>query len=578
MKRLLLVLLCLLLVGGCANIPLESQPVVVSRDKPAQAPVDVPDPPKDLDALSVAREFVLASAKPGNAYAASRVFLANDERVKWKPAQELTVIGNTFRTTYLPDEQGRVPDPNQQTVVVRGSAVGTLTTSKSFIPSPVSSYEAQLKVRKQADGQWRIVDPPQNLAITGQGFSDNYSRLAIYFYSADSGAFVPDLRYVPTKPASGLPLRVVDLLLKGPSEGLSGAVQNLVGDQASTETNVKSADDGSVVVPLAGVSTLSPDAKNLVAAQIVLSLQSVTPSRVRLLSDGAPLVPGKEYLRASELPAYNVGVAPGSDLPGLMTVGNRILSLGDGAPVAGPAGNGGYDVSSAAQSVDGKRLAVVERSGGGVRLRIGDLGRDLPLAGLTGGSMTRPTWRTSPAGGGASGELWTVVDQSIVARLSLAPGGNWAQSGVNANELTTLGPISQLRLSRDGARVAAVINGQLLVATIVRTPDSVTLRAPRILQPQELQDVVDVDWASQETLVVATSSTTLPVVRVPVDGQRKDSFNSSNLSPPVHGVAAAPNRQTVVADAGGLWVATELGEVWRPQAHTLADAYPFYPG
>jgi hypothetical protein len=57
-----------------------------------------------------------------------------------------------------------------------------------------------------------------------------------------------------------------------------------------------------------------------------------------------------------------------------------------------------------------------------------------------------------------------------------------------------------------------------------------------------------------------------------------DAFNSSNLTPKVHGVTAAPGRQIVVADASGLWTASALGEVWRPQAHTMKDADPFYPG
>jgi hypothetical protein len=75
-----------------------------------------------------------------------------------------------------------------------------------------------------------------------------------------------------------------------------------------------------------------------------------------------------------------------------------------------------------------------------------------------------------------------------------------------------------------------------------------------------------------------TKSTSQPVVRVTVDGQRMDAFNSSNLTTPVHGVTAAPSRQIVVADASGLWTASVLGEVWRPQDHSAKDADPFYPG
>ncbi|WP_410653900.1 LpqB family beta-propeller domain-containing protein [Amycolatopsis sp. lyj-112] len=575
MKRLLALLAVCLLLAGCANIPLESQPVVVPGDKAGQTPVDVPEPEAGIDPLTVARKFVRTSAEPGAANAGARVYLDDEARRTWKPSPGLTIIDDTFGTVY----ETSVPsgDPSEQVVTVRGFKLGTLSPDSAFIPQK-GDYATQFKLRKQQNGQWRIVNPPQDLAVIETDFSVNYFRVPVSFYSPDSGAFVPDLRYVAAKPQSGLPGRVMDLVLQGPSDGLKGAVKDLLGDQIITDTNVRSQDDGTLVVALAKVGELSFADRSLIAAQIVLSLQTVTLSRIRLLADGAPLVPGHEYWRASELLAYNASVAPSSDLNGLMTVNGRVRSLGDGAPVDGPAGNGGYKVVSAAQSVDGKRLAVVEERDGRQWLRVGELGRDLGSVDLFGGSLSRPTWRPVAPGGGVSSEVWTVVDHTTVARVTLAADGRWVNTGVDATALTGIGQITELRLSRDGSRLAAVVNGQLVIASIVRTADSVALRSPRALQERELKDVVDVDWATQDHLIVATSSTSLPVVKVPLDGQRMDTFNSSNLTPPVHGVTAAPNKPNLVADAGGLWVASELGEVWRPQAHTVTDADPFYPG
>ncbi|GAA4546177.1 LpqB family beta-propeller domain-containing protein [Amycolatopsis samaneae] len=576
MRRAVLAVLCLVLLAGCANIPQESQPMVVPGDKPPQAIATVPDPPKDIDALSLARAFVRASALPGPNNAAAKVYLDEQARANWKPGRGMTIIDDIFNTTY--DTENRPPDPNVQVVNVHGFALGALSGDSSFVPNQ-GPFKLQLELRRQgAAGQWRIVNPPPNLVVTDTDFSVNYIRVPVSFYSQDAGTFVPDLRYVVAKPQSGLAGRVMDLLMLGPSEGLAGSVRNFLADPITIENNVKTADDGSVVVPLTGLTGASPESRNLIAAQIVLSLQTVTSTRIRLLADGAPLVPGHEYWRASELPAYGAVASPSSDLLGLMTVGGRVRSLGTGAPVEGPAGAGGYDVASAAQSIDGKRLAVVERAEGRMRLRVGDYGRELPQTELFGGSLTRPTWRPVAPGGDASGEVWTVVDHTTVARLVVAPGGHWAPQGVNANEVTALGPITELRLSRDGARAAVVAGGKLVVAAVVRTADSVTLRAPRLLQGRDLKDVVDVDWATPDTLVAATSSNSQPVVKLPLDGLRMDAFNSSNLTPPVHAVTAGPNRPIVVADGGGLWVASELGEVWRPHGHTTPGADPFYPG
>lgn len=576
---LLAALACVLLVAGCADIPGETQPVVVPGAKQSQGAVDVPEPAKGLDALSVVRAFVHASALPANGNEAARVYLDDDARKSWKPVTGLTIIDNTFGTVYGVDAQhpANPADKAEQTVMVRGLSVGTFGADSAFIPA-TGDCLFPVHVRLQADGQWRISNPPANLVITESDFTTNYVPVSVNYYSKEAGTFVPDLRYIVAKPQSGLPSRVMDLVLHDPSNGLKGAVVKLIPDQATTDSNVISSEDGSLVVPLTGVNDLPLETKKLIAAQIVLSLQAVTSSRIRILSDGAALVPGHDTWRGSDLPSYNLSTSPNAGLAGMMTVDGRVKSLADGQPVPGPAGSGAYDVVSAAQSIDGKRLAVIERVDGRLALRAGDVGHDLQMINLTGDTMTRPTWRPAQAGGGVSGEVWTVVDGHTVVRVVQTPEGKWGSLAVNATALTPLGEITALRLSRDGARVAAVINGQLVVATVVRAADGVVLSAPRTLRTRELTSVVDVDWKDQETLVAVTSSASLPVVKVRLDGLRMDAFNSSNLTPPLSAVTAGPSRAIVVADAGGLWMANELGEVWRPYVPSVVGAHPFYPG
>ncbi|WP_460437499.1 LpqB family beta-propeller domain-containing protein [Amycolatopsis stemonae] len=568
-KELGLAVLCLVLVAGCANVPLESQPVVVSGERQGQGSGDVvPEPKPNIDALTLVRDYVGATLKPGQNNAAARAYLDEQSRANWHPSRSLTIIQNTFGTVFDPAPQ---PDPNTVLVNVRGIDVGTLDQNSAFV-SDYTGAALQVKVRKQANGQWRIVDPPPDLYATESDFSENYTPVPVSFYSEQSATFVPDRRYVVAKPQSGLPSKVLNLLVSGPSTSLAGSVKNLLVEPVEIDTNVKSLDDGTLVVSLSGLSGVADDTRNLIAAQIVLTLQYVTSARIRILADGAPLVANHPDWRPTDLPAYNASLSPILTQLGMMTVGGRLRSLGDGAPVPGPAGNGGYDIVSAAQSLDGKRLAVVERDGDKVRLRIGDVGHDLPPVSLGGTTLSRPTWR--PGGG----EVWTVADQLTVGRMVLNPNGQWTALTVNAADLLQQGAISELRFSRDGARVAAVVGGRLWVASVVGTGDSVSLREPRVLQPHDLQEVLDVDWLAQDTLVAVTKSPSQPVVRVTVDGQRLDAFNSSNLTPTVHGVTAAAGRPIVVADASGLWTASVLGEVWRPQDHSMKDADPFYPG
>ncbi|WP_307849576.1 LpqB family beta-propeller domain-containing protein [Qaidamihabitans albus] len=572
-------LACVLVAAGCANIPAESQPEAIPRDRLGQPTQEIPEPAPDLDPLTVVREFVRASAQPASDNAAARAYLERTERQTWRPDQSLTVIQDTFGTVYAPSSEQPAGE-NERLVTLRGFQVGRLGPDSAFIPS-TDSVEVPVRLRRQQNAQWRIVDPPNNIMITETDFTESYFRVPVYFFAPDSSALVPDLRYVVAKPQSGLPARVVDLLLAGPSNGLAGAVRNPLGDSATLESNVTGTSDGALVVPLSGVEEQSVQDRKLIAAQIVRSLQNVTTSRIRLLSDGTALVPGHIDWRPSDLPAYEALSSPSSELPGLMVVDGRVRSLGNGAPIDDPAGTGALNVESAAQSINGEQLAVVERVGDRARLRVGDYGANGQVVDLADAkALTRPSWRPAASTSSSSGELWTAVDQEQVVRVLRAPDGRWTPQSVNASEITAVGPITGLRLSRDGVRVAVIAGGQLLVASVVRAADgtSVTLRAPRILQSGQLGEVVDVDWISQDTLIAATASESVPVARVPVDGLRLDKFNSSNLTPPMSAVTAAPGRPIVVADAGGLWTVSDVGEVWRPHAHSHAEARPFYPG
>lgn len=571
----LAVFLCLVTVAGCAAIPTESQPKAIPQQNAGQPTQEIPEPELGLDPLSVVREYVRNSVQPANDHAASRAYLSGPLRETWTPDTSLRVVKDDFGTVYAP-EDAQPADPNERVVALRGVEVGRLAADNSFIAG-VDEYRTPVRVRKQADGEWRIVDPPDGIVITETDFDTAYQQVPVYFFAPDSTALVSDLRYAVARPQSGLPARVVDLLLSGPSEGLAGAVRNPLGD-ASLDSNVTNGDDGSLIVPLTGLSDETVQERELMAAQIVRSLQHVTTNRVKLLSDGTPLVPGRVEWQPSDLPAYDTLSSPSAELPGLMTVGGRVRSLGSGAPIDGLAGSGSLNVVSAAQAINGHQLAVVEAVDGQMRLRVGDYGTPGQVVELSAAQMTRPTWKPPVSKDDKSTEVWTVVDGRQVTRVQQDADGQWVTVPVNASELADAGEITALRLSRDGTRAALVAGGKLVVASVVRTASGATLRAPRVLQEDRLYSVVDVDWIDHDTLVAVTSSEWVPVARVSVDGFQFDQYNTSNLTPPMRAVTAAPGRPIVVADNSGLWTAAEIGAVWVPHGHSTADAQPFYPG
>ncbi|MDV6011573.1 LpqB family beta-propeller domain-containing protein [Haloechinothrix sp. LS1_15] len=574
-------LAAILLAGACANVPESTQPQAIGVDEDrTDEQAEIEGPAEDLSAQEIVREFVEANALGGQ-HEAARLYLDSESQQAWRPSSSMVILDNSFDTVPVEDDQPTADDETR--LLLRGTQVGTLRGDGSFEPVR-RDYERTIDLRQREDGQWRIVDPPEEVATTEGDFTGNYLRVPLYFFAPDSDVRVPDPRYLPRRPQAAQPSKVIDLLLEGPSGSLRHAVDNPLGEDVETETNVTGAPDGALVVPLTGLDGTSEDTRERIAEQVVMSLDNVTSSRVRILSDGAQLLPGDEDLRRAEMPDHSGLIVPSADLPGMSVVGSELHSLGTGEPIPGPAGRGEYDLVTAAQSTDGEQLAVVEREDGGDGrsfLRVGPTAGELPRVELEGEELTRPTWWPTLSEGSASNEVWTVVDGEEVVRVVQTQEGAWTPLTVDASELAPFGEITGLRLSRDGTRAAIIADENLVVAGVERDENATTLRSPRVLREGRLAEVVDVDWIAQDTLVAATSSESRPVVQVSADGFRLDSFRDANLTPPVHAITAAPGRSVVVSDVLGQWVSSDVGDVWQqhPQSQGAGSlAKPFYPG
>lgn len=575
----LLALVCaaLLTATACADVPLRTQPQVISDDEGAatDAGPAVAPPDKDLSAEQTVRKFITANAQAANDYEASRLYLDPKAAREWRPNKDVVIMPDHYNATVPPDTT-QPEDPNEAIVRVRGPRLGSLGPDNAFIPGgrPV---ETEIKLRRQRDDkQWRIVDPPDDVITTEPDFIANYYQVPLYFFAPQSNVRVPDPRFVLAEPKESLPVRVVELLLEGPSNALAKAVSNPL-EKATLDTNPTVKPGGLLEVPLTGVAQEDAEKRQLMVAQLVMSLETVSVDRVRPLSDGRTLVAGHQDWRNGDFPSTNATMS--ADLTGMALKDGRLVSLEDAEPVPGPAGTGAYQVRSAAQSLDGGLLAVVERAGKRAGIRVGPVDGDLASIDLRAGRLTRPTWRPAVAGSKQSNEVWTVVDSKKVARIALAADNVWKAQTVNVSALDGFGPMTALRLSRDGTRAVIVADKKVVVASVVRTSDSVLLRAPRILQPDTLTDVVDVDWLSQEWLVAATSSASRPVVKLPVDGFGYERYSLSNLELPLRGITAAPDRPVVAANPGGLWEASLPSEVWRQRSLSQSSlSSPFYPG
>ena len=565
-------------LAGCATIPSETLPQRADLQGAGNVSQGAPDPPKNEDPFGIVRGFIDNNADPTDLHAAARGYLTKQAQATWSTNTNnpsTLIIDDTFSTGY--PVNGASADPNVSNVLLHTNLIGSIGPDGAFQPpssTQTGDYQISVEVHRQSDQQWRIVNPPNSLIITQTNFARYYRPVSVYFFSPGWNMLVPDQRYAVADPSGGLPGRIMQFLLDGPSAGIRDAVLTAIPGDTSLKTNVTEVSSGQINVNLGALPDQQSSTKQLIIAQVVRSLQDYGSS-VAVESEGVSLVPGHLAWSQSDLPSYTPYV--GLSATSLLVNQDRIYDFTSGQPIQGPAGNGTYDVVTAAESMDGQELATVTRSPSGTEeLRVGGVKEaQTAVKDLTAGSFTRPTWEPSDAADDPSRAVWTVADGTVVRVTTQAQGG-WAASPVDSSATAPYGPITDLRLSRDGTRVAIVAGGHLLIGAVVDDQGSVSIRQLTQIQPT-LLGVTKVDWLGQDQLVVATNV----LSSVSVDGMKVDQYSSANLTTTVTALAASQSGPVLAVDSAGIWSSSDINQVWSPISvpHLqLTNAIPFYPG
>ena len=266
-------------------------------------------------------------------------------------------------------------------------------------------------------------------------------------------------------------------------------------------------------------------------------------SGVRLRVDGAPLLPEEDPVQdRRDWAVYDPsGIA--SDAPLLFLQDRQLVRLDQSLPESAVT-TGELPVDGAALSLSGAELAVRTRRPGGI-----DEVRTGPLQGPFGEPVLRGPGVTSLSWGPAGQGLW-VLQTGAPAGVRLVPEGeDRAPQQVPVEVPPGAGPLSALKVSRDGARMALVLGGRLHVGRV--EPVDGRWRIGDVMPvSRELVGVTDVAWRSGTTLValgaLEADGQLLPV-EVAVDGS-----SSTVVQRPLGGavaveIAAAPRQPLVVA-------------------------------
>ena len=372
---------------------------------------------------------------------------------------------------------------------------------------------------------------------------------------------------------------LVAALLRGPTLAIDAAVRTAVPEDTALASPVV-VRDGVVTVDLTGqVRDLDAVGRERLAAQLVRTLLPDVTG-VRLLVEGERLEGLPEVLTRDDVGEYD----PAADVEdaAVVYVRDRQLRVLDGAlPASEATSPGGVSVDEAAVSPATGALGLLTRTPGLDEVRTG------PAAGPFGAPvLVRPDLGSLSWGPGDQG-LWA-VDRGVQPTICLLPlpgaPGRADPCDVPYERPADAGPLSALRISRDGARAALVFGAgdarRLYVGRVEPAGDRLRIAALAPVAPS-LTDVTDVAWSSGTTLAVLASSGASQVVAwtVVVDGSAvPEAVQRPGLPGDALAVAAAPGRPLVVSASlnGQVVLFREDGSLFRSLG--VPGTAPVYPG
>lgn len=572
MRRGLAVLL-LSLVAGC-GLPLAGgvqEPGAVPAERRADGDIQVlpPGPRDDASADAIVRGFFGAQSDPSDAHASAREFLASDLRKRWRDTGPVSVFEPGLEVTAV----GGASDSFR----VTGTLVGRINDDGSYSPER-GTIDVPVQLRKAARGRWVISAVPDGLLLSTADRDRSFRPRNVYFLAPSSGPtsppshLVPDQLFLPVTADTADAL--VRRLLAGPSRPLGDSATTAF-PAGTTVRSVRRDASGLVTVDLsAQVGQAGALQKEQMSAQLVWTLRGISGDFTQLVLRSAGKAVGVGS-PGSQNTLQDRDAYPSYDPDGLSArapvyyIGGRRLRLIE--PTTEPAGDasGRAAVDLAAASTRGRSLALLTQTGKRWELRTGPSSGPFSVR-ARGASLSSPSW-----GSGEQG-VWFLSG----GRVQLAPLSGPVLD-VPVDGIGRFGPLSQLRVSRDGARIGLIAGvgpqRRLLVGRIRAVGDSLRVVGVRSVAPG-VSDVSALSWESATSLVVLgrVSGVTAPV-RVAVDGSSVSLINRLGLeqSAPLT-IAAAPDRPLVVGVAGSV-LFQDNGRLYTREEGIIGYA-PFYPG
>ncbi|MFD5225044.1 LpqB family beta-propeller domain-containing protein [Microbacterium sp. NPDC058342] len=546
--RLAAVAAAALLLAGCAGLPTTGAPqpgLAIGDDAEAPPFTLTAEKPRAGDGPEeIVAGFLEASMTPVGDWEIAQEYLTEDFKSTWKPdmgvAIDTSVESRRIASTVQADDE----EATSAEVRVELDQIASVDADGAYsaLPAPGKST---YRLTRTEGGEWRIADAPDGIVLDTDTFGQVYQKYALKYFDTSWSHLVPDVRWFPRRAA--MATSISRALISGqPSGWLAPAVRSaftedvsLAGDAVVVEASV-----ASVSLSRAAL-TASPTVLARMRTQLEASLVEAGVSEVRFTVDGA-------LLDADTVPVDDTIVDPGvlvlnGEMFGTTTSGSALTPV-DGLTdqfdrIADPIRS--LDISATAtlaamQLRDGRVFAVTAGDSVGLDERSGLIEPSLDPFGFT--------WTVPSDHPDRLKAVSAQVEQHDIARA-------WPSAD----------SISHLRVSADGARVAAVVTtgGQrrVVVFAVLRGEDSKPTELGEI--PLEVGHVngpvQGLAWIGSDALAVL-SGTPEPTLTTYAVGGPSSSSPAPDGSVAIAGARTPTGLRVLTADGT---VYAQRGSSWQ---------------
>ena len=345
---LLVVLLC-----GCTTLP-DSGDVHTRAAGPGgptnlAADFKPPGPTKDDTPSGIVRGFLLAMQANPPSVAMARSFLSAQAKESWKPTDGTIVYDGATVENAVDGVTAQLRGAFRLSpygVWLDGTDPATTTLSLTLV---------------QEDGQWRIDNPPNALAVPATYFASLFVGFNLYYFDRTGTNLVPTKAYVPQGEQTATNL--VRGLVAGPPPAQRDVAMTALPALDDLDFAVVVNQAGVADVPLGpGVLSLAAPDLNRLVVQLAWTLRQVPGiNRMRITVDGVPvpLPDGRTDVSVRTGDAYDPLLASRRDLLAISD-GRVILDDAErGEPIGGPFGETGFALRSLAWNARGRQIAAV---------------------------------------------------------------------------------------------------------------------------------------------------------------------------------------------------------------------------